>query len=215
MKCCKAMTLLNDYVDGSLREPEATALAKHLDACSGCREKDTALRRIVREARDLPHEMAAPDDLWNDIAAEIARSGEEESAVPVRVRLTPLRVAAMIAALLLVVVAAGFSVWRIREAPQVISDRPHVSAGCEVALQKCAKTRAALLVDIDKHRDDLSPEMIATLDENLKVIGAAVSEIRNALEADPDDARLQRMLVVTCQEEVGLLARIVRIADQA
>lgn len=213
MRCRKAKALLNDYVDGLLRQSEAAAVAEHLEACSGCREKEEALRGLLQEARDLPREMAPPDELWNDIAEEIARSGEETAAVPARRSLVPILAACATAALFLAAVSAGFGVWMARQSPREVSERANAPSGYERALQECATARATLLADLEERKGALSPQTLTTVNENLRVIDAAISEIRNALKADPRDERLQRMLVLTYQEEVGLLAKVVRLAD--
>ena len=213
MRCRKAKALVNDYVDGFLGEPEAAAVAEHLEACGNCRENAAALWRVVQEARDLPREMAPPDELWNDIAEGIARSGEETVAVPARRSLVPILAAFATAALFLAAVSAGFGVWMTRQTPREVSERVNAPSGYEQALQECATARATLLADLEERKGALSPQTLTTVNENLKVIDAAISEIRNALEADPRDERLRRMLVLTYEEEVGLLARIVRLAD--
>ena len=213
MRCRKAKALVNDYVDGFLGEPEAAAVAEHLEACGNCRENAAALWRVVQEARDLPREMAPPDELWNDIAEGIARSGEETVAVPARMSLVPILAAFATAALFLAAVSAGFGVWMTRQTPREVSERVNAPSGYEQALQKCATARATLLADLEERKGALSPQTLTTVNENLRVIDVAISEIRNALEADPRDERLRRMLVLTYEEEVGLLARIVRLAD--
>lgn len=213
MRCRKAKALVNDYVDGFLGEPEAAAVAEHLEACGNCRENAAALWRVVQEARDLPREMAPPDELWNDIAEGIARSGEETVAVPARRSLVPILAAFATAALFLAAVSAGFGVWMTRQTPREVSERVNAPSGYEQALQKCATARATLLADLEERKGALSPQTLTTVNENLRVIDVAISEIRNALEADPRDERLRRMLVLTYEEEVGLLARIVRLAD--
>ena len=213
MRCRKAKALVNDYVDGFLGEPEAAAVAEHLEACGNCRENAAALWRVVQEARDLPREMAPPDELWNDIAEGIARSGEETVAVPARRSLVPILAAFATAALFLAAVSAGFGVWMTRQTPREVSERVNAPSGYEQALQECATARATLLADLEERKGALSPQTLTTVNENLRVIDVAISEIRNALEADPRDERLRRMLVLTYEEEVGLLARIVRLAD--
>lgn len=213
MRCRKAKALVNDYVDGFLGEPEAAAVAEHLEACGNCRENAAALWRVVQEARDLPREMAPPDELWNDIAEGIARSGEETVAVPARRSLVPILAAFATAALFLAAVSAGFGVWMTRQTPREVSERVNAPSGYEQALQECATARATLLADLEERKGALSPQTLTTVNENLRVIDVAISEIRNALEADPRDERLRRMLVLTYEEEVGLLARIARLAD--
>jgi mRNA-degrading endonuclease toxin of MazEF toxin-antitoxin module len=213
VKCRKAIVLLDDYVDGLLREPDATAVAEHIAACGDCRRSEAVLRRIVQEARDLPREMASPDELWNDIAEGIAQSREETAAVPARRSLVPILAAFAAAALVLAAVSTGFGVWMTRQTPTEVSEGANAPRGYEQALQECATARATLLADLEERKGALSPETVTTVNESLEVIDVAISEIRNALEADPRDERLRRMLVLTYEEEVGLLARIVRLAD--
>ena len=74
MKHEEAWKLLNDYNDGNLPEETMMEIEDHLEVCTTCRNEATGLHALVEKARNLPHSIDPPRDLWSDIATAI---GEE------------------------------------------------------------------------------------------------------------------------------------------
>ena len=217
MTCEQVTDRLDDYVDGLLSQSESAGMAEHLAACGACSRSEAALRSLLQAANDLPREGAPPRELWNGIADRIERNRNETFAGQRRPRPVRLELAALAAALLLVVAAAGtgFGFWLAANTHKDVTVRADAAPACEKALLECVQVRAALLRDLEERRNDLSPETLKTVGNNLRVIDGAITDIRHALEGDPDNQRLQRTLVTTYEKEVGFLARIVRLADQA
>ena len=217
MTCGQATDRLDDYVDALLLESEAAAVAEHLSACSACSRSEASLRRLLRAANDLPREAVPPPELWDGIADRIEKDRKQTFTGPRRPRVIRLEFAALAAALLLIVAAAGTGLgfWLARNTPKDVSVRADAAPSCEQALLECVQARNVLLRDLEERRNDLSPETLKTVRDNLRVIDEAITDIRHALEGDPENLRLQRMLVTTYEKEVGFLAQIVRLADRA
>ena len=215
MRCIKARARLNDYVDGLLAESEAAAMAQHLGECGDCRSEEEALRRILHEARGLAREIAPPRELWDRIANRIR--GHEEAALTRPLSASRARLSAKMAmvVLFLVVVSAGFAVWMSRNTSRNVS-APSIGYGdCEEALQECAQARAALLADLDEHKAKLSPKTLTTVNDNLRVIDKAITDIKNALKGDPENSRLKELLVHTYAKQVQFLAEVARLVNHA
>jgi hypothetical protein len=60
-------------------------------------------------------------------------------------------------------------------------------------------------------RDELDPETVRVLEENLRVIDRAIAESRAALEADPASKHLSRMLNDAYNAKLGVLRRAVQL----
>ena len=65
--------------------------------------------------------------------------------------------------------------------------------------------RDELLAALEGRRHELSPGMLSTVETNLGVIDGAIVELARALERDPDNPRLTRLLAAACRKELELL----------
>ncbi|HSB60617.1 MAG TPA: hypothetical protein VLI67_02785, partial [Vicinamibacteria bacterium] len=84
------------------------------------------------------------------------------------------------------------------------------SAGA--AEQEYEQAATALMAALQERREMLSPETIASVEQNLEVIDRALAEVRAALERDPGNGELTRMLVSTHRKKVDTLRRVVRLS---
>lgn len=71
MKCSRARTLLNLYVDGRLSASRFAALEAHLGDCAACRAELTHLELVTRSLAEAPF-VAEPERLTTLILARIA-----------------------------------------------------------------------------------------------------------------------------------------------
>ena len=60
---------------------------------------------------------------------------------------------------------------------------------------------------------DLSPETMEIVRRNLEVIDAAIAELQAALERDPGNGELTRMLLATYQRKIDLLEQAARSGE--
>jgi hypothetical protein len=68
---------------------------------------------------------------------------------------------------------------------------------------------------LDSRRGDLSPETIAVVEDNLRIINRAIVEARRALEKDPGNMRLGRLLTAMHHRRVDLLLRATQLSAPA
>ena len=202
MSMCNEMEgRLNDYIDGTLPEAEAQSVEAHLGSCPACRRAQGELRALIDAAEALPKAVMPKRDLWPAVAGRI--QGEARSAALRRpfTQTIRRRVLPFAAAVALIVAALyGGAVWR--------------TPGYVKAEADYMRTRAQLLAAIEESGERLSPGTLQTVEANLRVIDDAVQEIRAAIEDDPNNPRLVRMLMATRQKELDLLVETVRTPQQ-
>jgi hypothetical protein len=208
-----------DRIDAG--ETGDAALRDHLAACAGCREALVALERIGAAARALPQEKEPGRDLWPGIAERLAPPAPG-AVLPFRPRRTvafaPATLAA--AAVLLIALTAAFTALLLRVAdPAEVAGtatgtgvaRPaslSAEASVEAAEAEYVAAQAALLARIHARADELGPDTVATVEANLKVIDAALAEIRAALGRSPGNPALVRMLTSTHRKKLDALQRV-------
>jgi hypothetical protein len=64
---------------------------------------------------------------------------------------------------------------------------------------------------LEERRDQLAPETVRVVEENLEVIDRAIAESRAALAADPASAELTRMLADAYDAKLGVLRHAVQL----
>jgi len=83
-------------------------------------------------------------------------------------------------------------------------------ASAELSFQEAKQEMRNALYE---RRKSLSPETLKKVDQDLKIIEDAIVEIRTAVDRDPGNRELQKMLVATRQREVALLRHVTQSAD--
>ena len=222
---------LDHYLDGDLPEDERLLVEEHLGRCDECLEEVEALRSIREGALALPREIAPPADLWPAIAARIQASADAPRDVievdfgaprPSRLRPNRLWVLRIAAAVALVVASSGATLLLVRGtggAPLATLPADTVRPQATTALAAFTPTEveyqdavAALYAELRATRGNLSPETIATVDANLRIIDEAIAESRAALRADPSNARIPLLLSGVYRKKVELLQHAVRLS---
>ena len=218
MKCDEAVDRLDDLVDGVLPEDERLAVDAHLASCPACREEERRLRAILAEARTLRVDRAPSRDLWPEIAGAI---GAEKVVRPefgrpkTARRWWPALAAAAVVAAVATVVAmrGGGGSFGIPGTPTGTAV-PVAEGRVDLldAEQGYARAANELLAALAERRDSLSPETRASVDRNLAVIDQALKEIRDALQREPGNPELTRMLASTHRKKVDVLRRMVKLS---
>ncbi len=211
---------LNDHVDGLLPGPAAAAVETHLAACAACRAEAEGLRALLAEARALPRETAPPAELWEALRAET-------SARPARaawtVRLTRRELAA--AAVLLVALSSGITAALLRDrgAPaaagpvaveRAVARPPVAWAEFREAEAEYVRTADDLEAVLATSRDALAPETVEVVEDNLRIIDAAIRDAREALARDPANAELSTVLAAAYRDKIDVLERTLRLSAQ-
>lgn len=202
MTCEEVRERLDDWVARSLDERDGAAVAAHVAGCDACREEARALEGLLATAAELPREIRPPRDLWAGIDA---RLGEGPAAgVARRAGLPAWALAA--AAIALVVVTAGVTSFLTRNDETVVLEP---RGGDDEARFLAASQE--LLAGLEAQ--DLAPETMEIVRRNLDVIDAAIAELQAALERDPGNGELTRMLLATYQRKIELLEQAARSAE--
>jgi len=217
MKCTETTDRLDDLVDGLLPEEERLAVETHLASCEACHKDEQRLRTILAAARALPRERTPTRDLWPGIAETIGTQKVVKAEFgPKKARrfwLPALAAAAAVAAMATAVAMRGGAPFGGpgSESPTAF---PVVSGQVELldAEQGYARATDELLAALAERRDSLSPETRASVERNLALIDQALKEIRDALQKEPGNGELTRMLASTHRKKVDVLRRVVRLS---
>ena len=71
--------------------------------------------------------------------------------------------------------------------------------------------RRDLLEMVERRRDQMDPEVLVVVEENMRILDEAIGQIYLALEEDPTNRRLHLLLATRYQQEVNLVKRVVRV----
>jgi hypothetical protein len=96
----------------------------------------------------------------------------------------------------------------------IAEDHPEFAEFKRVADQYL-DARKQLVNVLETRRDDIPPETLKVVEENLTVIASAVSDIEVALAKNPRSPKLERMLYTAYRNEVDLLQQAVQLADES
>ncbi len=197
--------LLSRYLDGELGEDERRALEARLAADAALARELDALRALVAAAGALPRAVDPPPAAWSAIRARL----ETGSARPAS-RGIPWLAAAAVA---LVVLAGGFLLGRLdagRGAAPPIAQAPDVPAVRDDRDDRGATPgdpADAVFAARDAVTAGGDPESDDVLRRNLEIIDQAVHRLHAALEEDPSNASLQRLLNAEYKRRGALLRR--------
>ena len=187
---------LSAWIEGDLEGEEHSRAERHLEDCPACRDALVELRGVVATLSALP-DREPSQDLWPGIRGQLAGR-------PPRFALTPaLRLAAAV-----VILSSAAIIWFGRRGPAPVE--PSVELMRLEAYRQAVQDIEGVLAGLEEHPDT---EPIAMVRDELRLIDAAIAEVRAALEEDPDRAwlweRLARLLEQkrTCLREVRTRSR--------
>jgi len=225
---------LSEYLDGELVPEDRRELGLHLESCADCAQTLRELEQVAERARALP-DRAPEHDLWPAVEARItgraqaattiepARIPERlperlQSGPPPRRRLThvvsftwPQLVAAGLAVALL----ASAAFWlgtrgdRRLAGPTTQPAAPGTTSTVSVNEAAIDDLRNALA----RGRDDLDPQTVKVLEQNLATIERSIREAKAALDADPANPYLRRHLQETMTSKTNLLRQAMFLAS--
>lgn len=96
-------------------------------------------------------------------------------------------------------------------APALPSATPPETPNYAEAEAEYARARETLLKCLEQRAENLPPETLDSVRENLEVIDGAIEEIRLALSEDPNNQQLLQMLLFAYRKEVDVLGRAARM----
>lgn len=211
---------LNDYVDGQLPPLEAEETARHLEECPACRAEVQGLRELLRRVAELPREVSPPAEVWQEVRGDTVD-------LPARRRgaLWGMRHGLAAAAVVLVALSSALTAVLVRGgeggvptmAPVAVTPETATNATM-VELRRAeadyVRTVEELEAVLAERRGALAPETVTVLEENLRIIDAAIRDASAALARDPASAELPNVLASTYQAKIDVLERTLRLSAQ-
>ena len=225
MNCREVQALLDDLVDGDLPEKQRREVERHLRGCAECRSSEARLRVLLARVGALPRTLAPARDQWPGILSRIM-AGEviEHDFAGRGRRWYLLGAAAVAAAVLIAAVSLVTAVLVGRERSSRVALRPErqeITVGVTPASMELAQAQATyaaarrqLLAALEARKASLSPQTLAVVEENLKIIDTAVGEMQTALARDPGNRELPTLLVTAYRQEIDLLQRVTQLPSR-
>ncbi|MDD2553895.1 MAG: zf-HC2 domain-containing protein [Desulfotomaculaceae bacterium] len=206
MSCDNTILMLNDFLDETLSKNEERQVKRHLKECASCRSEYHNLENADNTLRQVICEMVADIDVPRYLSERIEKSilDEKRNTLPSRLA-TLLKTPAVAAALLFVVLAAGFLIYSsnfnpVNQQQVAISDQDN----------KQYTDSAVDSVELPPTTDK-----IAAGDNNEGILGA-LNEVQildsDAVRNPEDQKRIEPENTVkeSVQEQPGSMARISR-----
>jgi len=222
VRCEEIRARLDDWAEGTLPAEARRDVAAHLATCAACAAEAQELKALLAAAAELPREILPPRDLWAGIDA---RLDAPANSSPRRPSAGLPRWALVAAALALVVVTAAVSAILTRRYDEAMAlklrragEAPAAAGGLQTGSRPAGDEEARFLTASQElldglERQNLAPETMAIVRRNLATIDAAIVELQVALERDPGNGELNRMLLATYQRKIDLLEQAARSAD--
>ncbi|MHB8079196.1 MAG: zf-HC2 domain-containing protein [Candidatus Krumholzibacteriia bacterium] len=235
---------LDDWIDGVLAPAAAAEVARHLERCADCRRDAEVLRALRRAAAALPAEREPARDLWGGIAARLREEprelpeGADREPLPAGGGL-PARAAGRRGGRSVRVwsgwlaAAACLAFALVTRAPDRTHGRAASSADAAApgAGARVAPLLAATLRDLEAGSRQAQDEYLAALRGvepeaavpaadgvailgGLRTIDVALAETRAALDREPGNPLLTRLLASGYAERIDLLRRATLAASR-
>jgi hypothetical protein len=200
MNCQDCRAGFDAYAQGRLSEAAAAELEVHLAECAECAAALEALEPPLDAAARLPRAIDPGLDLWPGIRARLGTRGR-------RVTLSWWTLAA--AAVLLVVASSGLTRWIITQRSPVarVAELPPI-APLEAQYFSAVNELGRAL---DGARTRLAPATLSVIERNLAVIDSALAESRRALQQDPGNPGLERLVITAWQHKMDFLRRAIAL----
>lgn len=214
---------LSELLDGDLPAFRAGEVERHLRDCPECSDLLDELAEVRRRARALPH-REPERDLWPEIEETILR-GEGKGAGVIRLHpdapdtspgprrglhLSVPQAAA--AGLALALFSGAVGAYLNGPAPAGPGAEPGPAAEwvqevkrAEPGLESSAREVVRLEELLARHRNELDPATVRTLEKNLALIDEAIRESIAALRDDPGNAFLRDHLARSVEAKESYL----------
>jgi hypothetical protein len=197
MNCGEVRIQADAYARGSLAAGLAQAFEEHLTKCAACTTFLATLEEPLEQTAALPRSVDPGADLWPSIRKRLS-AGRGPGRVVVRSWVLAA------AALLLIALSSGVTVWLLRPA----AANPATQAISWSPLEaQYASAAAELGTALEHARALLAPETVAVIERNLAVIDSALAESRRALARDPRNTVLEQLVIAAWRQKMDFLRR--------
>ena len=213
MRCHQAQRLINELLDGELREQDRLQLQAHLASCAGCRELYEDLKTIkdtVVPAGEMEPSKEVWEKLKSRLQAEVIPQLEERTeAVKQQRRFgkkarwfqlpSPVFKYGLASLVFLALMAGAFFLGRnyrhwAQPEIQVASENP--------ALQKIQEAEfyyrqaiQSLTQAVEESGNGLPPEMVEILQANLSLLDRTIELCQQAVNEQPDNLQAREYLL--------------------
>ncbi|MEX0912488.1 MAG: zf-HC2 domain-containing protein [Gemmatimonadota bacterium] len=212
---------LQMHLDGDLSGAARWDVEAHLRHCPDCRLRAESYRVLLDEIHARPARIDPPHDLWPGIVARIQGSGNDapipiggkadRDKLPIRGRVVLVWAMGVAAAL---VIGIGLGRQLAEQSPQLRLPATAAAPAEPVAVLASYDEPAyqAAVTDLEmilvQMRDELRPETVEAVEENLAIIDQAIEDARAALLADPVNESLHRHLAANMQMKLSVLRMV-------
>ena len=204
-------TELNDYVDDALDESATQRVRTHVSACAVCAAEVERMRSLHARLAQLPRAISPERDLRAGMWHKIDNEGVVDIA---RARGGPLwsfryRLAA--AAVVLIIASSALTLLIVRKSGSGFGgaaereDVRLVGLDTRTLESQYSEELHELELVLRKSRGALAPETVRIMEDNLRIIDAAIREARAALSADPQSDMLIDLLRSAYERKLELL----------
>jgi len=201
-------------MDGEDLDPrERAEIEAHLSACNACRTVLGELRAVAARAASLP-DTAPAGNLWPGIEERLGASAVLPFRARARRHIT-FTIPQFVAASLALMVLSGGMVWLSKVGGER-TDLPPIAASTGEA--DASKPKPANFADVqyddaiadlertlEAGRQQLDPQTVRVLEENLLAIDRAIEQSRSALSRDPANNFLNAHLAAARKRKLALL----------
>jgi len=221
---------LNDHVDGSLQDDERDQVESHLESCAECSLELRQLRSLLARAEDLPRAIEPPQNLWREIERQIQPAtvvtvspAQPSFASRFRQWILVGTLGAAAAAVVFVLTSTkdpvgGSGVANREASPSqspASSDPDYVPSLVQALEYQCMGAGKQLLASTKETESQFVLAAATAFEADVHQLDLAISETRAALEENPQDAQLLRMLMSRYQRKLSVLHRATRFVEEA
>jgi len=203
---------LDDFVDGRLSPASATEVAAHLATCTECAQAEKQLRSLLAAAQALPASIQPPAQVWSAVRARTIDAPRLR-----RDLFWSARYQLAAAAVILMLVSSALTALLLRSPrePAVAAMDSAVPAALTEAQQEYDRVASQLELRLVNQSPALDTVTARVVRENLLIIDQAIAEARAALERNPQNPNLRRLISTSYQRKIQILERTIRLSSKA
>jgi hypothetical protein len=203
---------LDDFVDGRVSPAHAAQIETHLEACLQCRGAAQQLRALLAAARALPASIAPPPEVWAGVRQRTIDLHRQRRHV-----LWSIRYALAAAALVLMLLSSALTALVLRStAPaQVAVTRDDTQIALTAAQREYERIARDLERTLARQSPALDTATARIVRENLRIIDDAIADAHAALERNPNNPGLSRLISTSYQRKIQILERTLRLSARS
>ena len=205
---------IDDFVDGRLAAEQAEQLRLHLAECAECRNAERQLRSMLAAAANLPASIEPPAQVWQAVRLRTVDAGRQRRAA-----LWSIRYQLASAAVLLILVSSGLTALLLQPADGGASDPVAAQADPRAALSSAEQEFVRIATELEAtlagRSEAIDTATARLVRENLDIIDRAIADARSALERDPLNPDLGRLISTNYRRKIQVLESTLRLSARS